>query len=354
MLVNKDTIARKQSFILKWSENPGSQGDWNPGWKQQGEGNTFLDIIENRPSIINDARFHTMDSKEEDISYMRTGARLQSMKKLSGAKKGAQRVDDYTQITEAVPQFSRSTLVAEPFSIFTYTPKTFLLENIEKASFLQHIESRLAEDAGYSAEVIGMYGVKDDTTTDTDGIHSIDGVFQQLTTLHTAYAAAVTAETAKPTDPMGYFTDIDATKPLVPQVKKMITQFSRQRGKKANAILYVSALFEGLLTEEADQRPTERGDNLYFEDGQLKLWGVPIKQADFLDNPELEWGEQILLCNPDSIVFGFLDEIESENDYVLEKKAYLSTVDVYFDTLVLMNKDVLAAKVVTPDDDDSP
>ena len=35
MLVNKDTIARKQSFILKWSENPGSQGDWNPGWNNK-------------------------------------------------------------------------------------------------------------------------------------------------------------------------------------------------------------------------------------------------------------------------------------------------------------------------------
>lgn len=359
-IINKDTIRSNTPFILKWSENPGTEGAWNPGWKQQTEGNTFLDIIENRPSIMNDAVFHTMDSKEEDISYMRVRSRLQSMKKLSGTNKGAQRTTDYLEIDETVPEFSRSKLVAEPFSSFTLTPKTFLLENVEKQGFLAHMESRLAEEAGYSAELIGMYGVKNDNAPSTDGIYSINGIFQQLTDLKTAYDAAVSGGTAKPFDPQGYYTDIDLSKPLVPQVKKMITQFTKQKGKKANAIIYVSSLFEGALTEEADQRPTEKGDNLYFEDGQLKLWGVPIKQADFLDDPQLEWGEQILIANPDGIVFGFLDAITSENEYKLEYKAYLSTVDVYFDTLLLYNKDALAAKVtgdyeaLAADDDESP
>ena len=42
-------------------------------------------------------------------------------------------------------------------------------------------------------------------------------------------------------------------------------------------------------------------------------------------------------------------------EYKIEYKSYLSTVDVYFDVLVLFNKDVLAAKVINmPSDDDSP
>ena len=52
------------------------------------------------------------------------------------------------------------------------------------------------------------------------------------------------------------------------------------------------------------------------------------------------------MADPDSIVFGFLNEIESENEYELSAKAYLSTVDVYFDVLVLYNKDVLAARII--------
>ena len=52
------------------------------------------------------------------------------------------------------------------------------------------------------------------------------------------------------------------------------------------------------------------------------------------------------MADPDSIVFGFLNEIESENEYELYAKSYLSTVDVYFDVLILYNKDVLAAKII--------
>ena len=109
--------------------------------------------------------------------------------------------------------------------------------------------------------------------------------------------------------------------------------------------IYPDGIF-GKLTEEADQRPTEKGDNLYFEGGQLMLWGVPIVQADILDNPENGYDEHVLIANPDSLVFGFLSEFESENEYILQKKAYLSTLDAYFDVLLLLNNDALCAKVL--------
>lgn len=63
------------------------------------------------------------------------------------------------------------------------------------------------------------------------------------------------------------------------------------------------------------------------------------------------------MADPDSIVFGFLSEITSENEYKLEYKSYLSTVDVYFDVLLLYHKDALSAKVInipSGDDGDSP
>ncbi len=344
-VVTRETIEKNLPFILKWSKNPRDNGGAiNPGWKQQTEIDRFLELVENTPSILNDARFIQMESIEHDISYLRVKARLQSMKKLSGENKGAPLQKEYTtDLDETVPEFSRSKLEAEPFSIFTYTSKLFLKTNIEKESFLPHMEAILAERAGYSAENIGMYGIKNENTTSTDGVHQIDGVFKQLENIAETYETNVAKDRKAP---MGYFKDIDATKQLVPQVKKMITQFSKQRGKRANAKIYVSTEFEGLLIEEADERPTEKGDNLYFDNGQLKLWGVPISQADFLDEPDNGYGEQILMADPDSIVFGFVNEIESENDYELSAKAYLSTVDVYFDVLILYNKDVLAAKII--------
>lgn len=344
-IVDSKTIEDNLPFILKWSKNPiGNGGAINPGWKQQTEIDRFLELVESTPSILNDARFIQMDGIEHDVNYLRVKARLQSMKKLSGDNKGAPLQKDYTTaIEETVPEFSRSKLVAEPFSIFTYTSKLFLKANIEHDYFLTHIEAILAERAGYSAENIGMYGIKNENTTSTDGVHQIDGVFKQLQDIASNYETNVAIDRRAP---MGYYNDIDASGDLAKQIKRMITQFTKQKGKRSKAKIYVSTELEGLLIEQADQRPTQRGDNLYFDDaGQLTLWGVPIVQADFLDEPDNGFDEQILMADPDSIVFGFLNEIESENEYELSAKAYLSTVDVYFDVLILYNKDVLAAKI---------
>ena len=124
-VVTRETIEKNLPFILKWSKNPRDNGGAiNPGWKQQTEIDRFLELVENTPSILNDARFIQMESIEHDISYLRVKARLQSMKKLTGDNKGAPLQKDYTtDLDETVPEFSRSKLEAEPFSIFTYTSK---------------------------------------------------------------------------------------------------------------------------------------------------------------------------------------------------------------------------------------
>lgn len=340
-VITQQDIQNHVPFILKWSKNPGDDGAYNPGWKQQMESDRFLELIENRPSIMNDAVFHKMDALEEDISYMQVEVDLHSMDALSGDDKGAQ-IDDITTLPETVPAFSRSKLRARGMTAFTYTPKTFLLANIEKQSFLNHIEGILAERAGYSAEVISIYGKRKTTGATSNGLDHIDGFFAQLEAIKAAYDKLENPDT---TVPMGYMPDVDPSKPLVPQFKLMITQFTKQKGNRSLAKIYVSATTEANLILEADERPTEKGDNLYFDNGQLTLWGVPIVHADVLDNPRNNYGEQVLMANPDSLIYGFLEEITSENDYILKKKAYLSTVDVFFDVLLLYNKDALAMKI---------
>ena len=353
-VITKENIQNNETFILKWANDVEKQdGVTNPSWKNPSEADSFLVHIDNQTSIINECRMIVMDSMQYDISYLRVQARLQYMGKRSGANKGKQLTSDYTtDITEAVPEFSKNSLVAVPFSCFTWTPKTFLLQNIEKANFLPMMESLLAERAGYSAESIGMYGIKKTVPTSQDGMEYLDGIFQQATAVNTAY------ETAKAQDPssvvqspMGYYDDIDPTKPLIPQFKKMLTQFSIQKGNRSTAKFYVSNLIYGLLVEEADARETSEGDRLFFDGGVLRIWNTQITVADFLDAPENDWGEQVLLADPDSIVFGFLDQITSENSYEHTQKSYLSSVDVFFDVLILWNKDVLVAKVQTPSGD---
>lgn len=348
-IISKETIRNNEDFILKWANDVAKQsGAYSPTWKNPSEADSFLVNIENQTSIINECRMLVMDSMQYDISYLRVRARLQYMGKRTGGNAGKQLTSDYTtDITEAVPEFSKNSLVAVPFSCFTWTPKTFLLQNIEKANFLPLMESLLAERAGYSAESIGMYGIKKVSPTSQDGMEYLDGIFKQAKDVNTAYQTAVSGGTASPQDPQGYYTDINTNAPLIPQLKKMLTQFSIQKGNRSQAKFYVSNLIYGLLVEEADARQTQAGDTLFFNGGELRIWNTRIQVADFLDDPQNDYGEQVLLANPDSIVFGFLDEITSENSYEHSMKSYLSSVDVFFDVAILWNKDVLVAEVVS-------
>jgi len=347
-VITKENIQNNESFILKWANDVVKRdGAYNPSWKNPSEADSFLVNVENQTSIINECRMIIMDSMQYDVSYLRVRAKLQYMGKRTGGNAGKQLTSDYTtDITEAVPEFSKSSLLAVPFSCFTYTPKTFLLQNIEKANFLPLMEQLLAERCGYSAEQIGMYGIKKGSPTSQDGLQYLDGIFQQMKAVATAHASAVSGGTALPDDPIGYFTDININAPLIPQLKKMLTQYSIQKGNRSNAKFYVSNLIYGLLVEEADARQTDAGDSLFFNGTELRIWNTRLQVADFLDDPQNDFGEQILLADPDSIVFGFLDEITSENSYEHDKKSYLSSVDVFFDVLVLWNKDVLVAEVV--------
>ena len=350
MIVTKDTIDNNETFILKWANDVTKRdGAENPSWKNPTEADNFLVHLDNQTSLINDARFIVMDAMQYDISYLRVKARLQYMGKRTGANAGKQLTTDYTtDIPETVPEFSKSSLVAVPFSCFTWTPKTFLLQNIEKANFLSQMEALLAERAGASAEAIGIYGIKKASPTTQDGMEYLDGFLKQGKDIKTAYEA-ITDPVAKKQAPMGYYTDITTAKDYIPQLQMMLTQYSIQKGNRSKAVFYVSNMIYGLLTAEAgNNRQTDKGDALYFNGAELTIWNTPIRVAEVLDTPENGYGETIILANPESLVFGFLDQITSENTYEHPEKSYLSSVDVFFDTLILWNKDVLFAKVVTP------
>lgn len=341
-IINKSDIQNNVPFVLKWSKVPGTAGAYNPGWKQQTEADRFLELIENTPTLMNDARFITMDSIQYDISYLKMDVELESMEVLSG-EGNIGKQSDQSNITDTEPTFTRSSLEAHGYTAKTWTQKTFLLANIEKASFLPHIEQILAERAGYSAELISVYGIRKASSRTKSGYDHMDGILHQCADIYTAYSSAVATN---PQAPMGTYTDININAPIIPQIKKMIAQFSKQQGNRANAKLYVSSTMEGRLMEEADARETDEGDRIYFKGDQLFIWGVPIVVANFLDTPKNSFNEHIILANPDSIVYGFLEDITSENEYSVDKKAYLSTVDVFFDVLILYAKDVLCAEVV--------
>ena len=126
----------------------------------------------------------------------------------------------------------------------------------------------------------------------------------------------------------------------------MITAFIDQNGNISKAVLYVSTMMRGAILKEASKRETSLGDTVYVDGNDITIFGVPLKTASFLSRPPEGVSEKILLCDPKSVVFGFVSEIESESTYEHTKKAYLSSVDLEMDIGIIYPTDVLYADVV--------
>lgn len=231
--------------------------------------------------------------------------------------------------------------------------------NIEKEGFIAKYESLLAPSCAYSAEQIAIFGKN--SNTNADGIYALSGILDQLDAVATASVDTSThaLKAGKPLGKYGYYDDTsDGHTPawaalnagagyeILPQIDAMLVAFSKQKGKRKLANIYVSSTLEAAMIAEASKRETEGGDRLFFNDnGNMVFRGREVIQLDALDNPENSYGDVVIIANPDSIAYGPVMEAEAEAQYYVDKKAYLTSVDFMFDVGIIFAEDVLYADV---------
>lgn len=334
-MLNLDDIRRTDKFIVKWGGASHTGADANnkqtPGWMLETQEDSLLVRLDEQTSLMKDANFIKMTARQHAIDYLFVRPTLQPMLSNGGMLTG-----DIDNLIETIPKFARRELDARPYVAYTYTPKQFIWENVEKEAFLSQYEALLAEACGVSAELVAVY-------SDKDKGGNIDGLFKQLKVISQQTDEEIIRENGK-----GYYGVIDrtpATGTLVEQIMDMITAFIDQNGNVDNAVLYTSTMMRGAILKEASKRETSLGDNVYINGNDISVFGVPVKTASFLSRPADGIGEKILLCDPKSIVFGFVSEIESESTYEHTKKAYLSSVDLEMDIGLIYPTDVLYADV---------
>ena len=339
--LNLKEILKTGKFIVKWGGEGFTGVDnvnkMSPGWMLETQDDTLLTRIDESTSIMKDATFIKMDSRQHALDYLYVRPKLQSM-----STDGGMLNKELSELTETTPLFARRELDAKPFVAYTYTPKQFIWENIQKEKFLQQYEGLLAEACGTSAESIAMYGVK--STTDKTGYGDFDGIFKQLEDISKLTEEEEIRENGK-----GYFGVVDKTPTegnIVEQLMDMITSFADQKGNIDKAVIYTSTVFRGALLKEASRRETDLGDSLYVNGNDISVFGIPIRTAGFINKPENGFNEKIIICDPKSIVFGFVQNIESESTYEHGRKAYLSSVDLEFDAGMIYPIDVMYADIV--------
>lgn len=359
MNITKKDIEANKPVIVKWAKTIQDSGVATAG-VLAGQATEFIARMEDESELLSQLRFIEGDGETQDIQALRVKANLMNMMKLSGASGAGTQIDSLSSVAETTPTILKQTLVAAPFTAYTYIPKTFLKTNIEHEGFISKYESLLVPSVAFSAEQIAIFGKN--TQSDAYGIHALDGILDQLDDVATASVDTSTHElkAGYPLGKYGYYDDttggghtaawaaINAGTgyEIIPQVDAMLQAFTAQGGKRKEAKIYVSSKLEAMLIAEASKRETDGGDRLFFNDvGNLVFRGREVIQLDALDNPVNSYGDVIIIANPDSIGYYPVMDIESEAAYVIEKKAYLTSVDVMFDVGIIFAEDVLYADV---------
>ncbi|MBQ6345127.1 MAG: hypothetical protein IJI96_03330 [Methanobrevibacter sp.] len=356
-ITEKDIDANKP-VIVKWAKTLQSNGVATAG-VMAGQATEFLTRMEDESELLAQLRYIEGEGETQDIQQLRVKANLMNMMKLSGASGAGTQIDSLSSVAETTPTILKDTLVAQPFTAYTYIPKTFLKTNIEKEGFISKYESLLVPSVAFSAEQIAIFGKN--TQADAYGIHGLDGILYQLDAVATASVDTSTHDLKDgyPLGRYGYYDDTTSGHTpawasinagtgydVIPQIDAMLQDFTSQGGKRKEANIYVSSKLEAILIAEASKRETDGGDRLFFNDvGNLVLRGREVIQLDALDNPVNSYGDCILIANPDSIAYYPVMNIESESAYVIEKKSYLTSVDVMFDVGIIFAEDVLYASV---------
>ena len=356
-ITQKDIDANKP-VIVKWAKTIQDSRVATAG-VMAGQATEFIARMEEESELLSQLRFIDGEGETQDIQQLRVKANLMNMMKLSGASGAGTQIDSLSSVAETTPTILKQTLVAQPFTAYTYIPKTFLKVNIEKEGFISKYESLLIPSVAFSAEQIAIFGKN--TQADAYGIHALKGILAQLDEVATA-SVDTSTHTLKDGYALGKYGYYDDTTSghtpawapinagtgydIIPQLDQMLEDYTKQGGKRKEAKIYVSSKLEARLIAEASKRETDGGDRLFFNDiGNLILRGREVIQLDALDNPVNSYGDEIIIANPDSIAYYPVMDIESEAAYVIEKKSYLTSVDVMFDVGIIFAEDVLYADV---------
>lgn len=345
-VLTKADIDRNAPVIVKWDKPlVGNDGNVTDG-VLAGQASEFIPRIEQESKLLSELRYIEMQGETQDIQALRVRPKLQNGNKVA---EGNAQIDDLLSLTQVAPDILKSKLTAQFFTAYTVIPKTFLKTNIEGEGFIAKYESLLAPACAADADIVSIFGKVPANNQSASGYEAIDGILAQLDAVRTYYDANVATN---PKLPMGRFTDISTASSILPQLYAMYVQYITQDGIPGNMKLYTSAMTYAKMLAESANRETAGGDDLYFHGGKLYFYGFEVVRLDALAHPQNGYGDVVIMMDPDSVGYGPVMEAESEGEYKVERKGYLTSVDFMFDVGVIFPEDVIYAKVTTPSGSD--
>lgn len=260
----------------------------NGGLLNPEQANTFIDMIQEQPTILNQARIERMAAPQKKINRMGFGSRI-----MRAAPQGASpfAADDGTNdrylaaADRSAPTTSQITLSTKEVMAEIHLPYEVLEDNVEGMSIEDHIMRQIAERA---AEDLEEWALSADTVSADAYLALNDGLLKTATTNVVDNLAA------------GISPDLFE--------QALLTMPQKYLRNLANLRQFIPVQEEIKYRANVAKRLTGYGDSSLTSNGELVAFGVPV------DKTPLMPASTGLFTYPKNIIFGIQRNINIETD----------------------------------------
>lgn len=270
------------------------------------QSNQFIDMVQEQPTILNQARIVRMGAPQRKINRLGFGTRI-----MKAAPQGSSPFaaddgtnDRYLAATDrSAPTTAQITLTTKEMMAEIHLPYELLEDNVEGMSFEDHVMRLIAERA---AEDLEAWMLEADTASADAYFALNDGL------LVTAVTNVVNNASA------GISPDVFEAM-LLAMPKKYLRNLSRLRNfmPVAETIKYRA---------NVAKRATGYGDSALSEAGQLTAYGVPVEAAPLMP------ASTGLFTYPQNILFGIQRDISIETDKDIRSRQIIIVLTIRADT----------------------
>lgn len=256
----------------------------NGGYLNTAQANTFIRMLQEQPTIVNDIRVVPMNTPQMEINKIGFASRILQAAPASGTALAAGK--------RSAPTTSKVTLSTKEVIAEVHIPYDVLEDNIERGALEDTIMAMIAERASLDIEELLILG---DTGSGDEFLALMDGIFALAT----------------PPGGDGHLVDYSSTRPNVSKdvfkagVKAMPNKYMRNR---AAMKFYISPSAHIEWNDSLTSRETGLGDSQIIANGNQPYAGIPVVPAALM--PDAKY----LFTYPKNLIMGIQRQIMIETD----------------------------------------
>ena len=294
----------------------------NGGYLNPMQANTFIRMLMDQPTLMNQVRVVPMNAPTMEINKIGFASRI-----LHGAPASGTTV---ASTYRSSPTTEKVTLTTKEVIAIIYLPYDVLEDNIERGSLESTVMALMAERASLDLEDLIINGDTSISALVNDFLCIADGVLVQAT----SHVVDYTDSADQTIDRIVFKSGL----------KAMPNKYMRNR----NAMrFFVSPDVETEWADQLAQRATPLGDSRIQDWQANRAYGVPVVGAALMPD------DSYIFTYPKNLILGIQRQIQVETDRDIETRVYKIVLTMRLD-LVFEEEDAVVKCIGLSPNEDSP